>query len=63
MIDEEIIKALECISTFDCEICIDDKCTHYTRNEMRPCNDIKIAKDTLDLINRQKAEIESLRKY
>lgn len=62
MTDEEIIQALECISTFDCEICIDDKCTYYTGGEMYPCNDMKIAKDTLDLINRQKTEIERLQK-
>lgn len=53
--DDEIIKALECCSPiisedFDCDIC--------PYNE-KGCN-TKLVRDALALINRQKAEIESL---
>ena len=58
MNDNDIIKALEiCLGSMDCPNCpyvdliIDD--LH--------CDD-KLLKDVLDLINRQKAEIEELRK-
>ena len=58
--DTEIKKALECCSAFDCEICVEDKCPYHTGQEMYPCNDIKIAKDALDLINRLQADKEAL---
>lgn len=53
--DDVVIKALECCSEIDREFC--DNCTF--RNE-EDCV-VALAKNALDLINRQKAEIERLR--
>ena len=56
MTDEEIIKALECCMKNDiaqCKICAYDKFEQGCRRKLNP--------DILDLINRQKAEIESLK--
>ena len=51
MTDNEIIKALECCSINDCRNCLYDKA--------KVCGQ-ELSKDALDLINRQKAEIERL---
>lgn len=53
MKDNEIIKALECCIKDDCDNCPDTfgNCEH---NAMR---------NALDLINRQKAEIERLKEF
>ena len=52
--DEEIIKALEChIKAEDCEGC----------EMFGGCDEIILTKLVLDLINRQKAEIEELKNY
>lgn len=57
MTDNEIIKALECCSFDDVKKC--DDCPYYEKETKTYCvNDL--IKDTLDLINRQKAEIERL---
>ena len=53
MTDNEIIKALECHAG-DAEVC---KLCPLTNEEW--CS-VKLARKTLDLINRQKAEIERL---
>ena len=53
MTDTEIIKALECHSN-DIEVC---KSCPLTNEE---CCSVKLAKNVLDLIERQKAEIERL---
>ena len=55
MTDNEIIQALECL--FGCMDC--RKCPYSPRYEFPLCQQ-QVAKDTLDLINRQKAEIEQL---
>ena len=55
--DAEIIKALECcidVNGANCHKCPYDKCCSYPESVM--------LKDTLDLINRQEAEIERLKK-
>ena len=55
MTDDEIIKALECCSKdgmLNCRNCPYEESCNMGRND--------IQKDALDLINRQKAEIESL---
>ena len=52
MTDNEIIKALEC--------CIDCDCTDCPCNTREGCKDIDY-EAMLDLINRQKAEIEELK--
>ena len=54
MTDNEIIKALECCYTyFDCDGCPFEE----------PCSGLNVlTENTLDLINRQKAEIERLQK-
>ena len=49
----EIIKTLECCNGYDCETCKALKCCDY----MHPGT---LARASLDLINRQKAEIEAL---
>ena len=55
MTDNEIIKAFEnCFIKMDAAYC--KICPYYKGM----CNDSQLAKDTLDLINRQKAEIERL---
>ena len=52
MTDEQIIKALECCLYSDCEKC--PMCS------VEDCNKFNFEKLTLDLINRQKAQIEKL---
>lgn len=55
MTDNEIIEALKiCLSDLDCP-----KCPYVDYEGDELCSD-KMLKDTLDLINRQKAEIERL---
>lgn len=57
MKDTEILKALEiCSSTTSCE-----GCPYYPEGIDISCSD-QICKDAIELINRQKAEIERLRK-
>ena len=55
MTDKEIIKALECKTKAHCDVC-DTK-------EVVPCEQciFRYIKHSLDLINRQKAEIEELK--
>lgn len=58
MTDNEIIKALECcgrIKGQDCDTC------PLTELQLSECT-AKVATESLDLINRQKAEIERLNK-
>ncbi|MGN0114846.1 MAG: hypothetical protein ACI396_05925 [Acutalibacteraceae bacterium] len=55
MTDNEIIKALECCVLGDCDLC-NCKC-----GSTGDCRDA-LNKKTLDLINRQQAEIERLKK-
>lgn len=54
MTDNEIIKALECCTGYDCENCKALKYCDY----MHPG---ALARASLDLINRQKAKIDSLK--
>lgn len=54
MTDEQIIKALECCNGYDCETCKALKYCDY----MHPG---ALARASLDLINRKKAEIEDLK--
>lgn len=54
--DEEIIKALECCSTPCCEC---DECPLYCVGAN--CSSFELHRYVLDLINRQKAEIERLK--
>lgn len=56
MTDEEIIKTLECCSDSENYQC--NKCPLYA-----DCEKASIAKNALDLVNRQKAEIERLKNY
>lgn len=58
MTDNEIIKAMQCV------IGNDAKCSECTYQKVLPFPSCrrKCAKNALDLINRQKAEIERLRK-
>ena len=58
MTDEQIIKALECCITNDCAKC---KAYDETNGEIVDCLHT-ICRNALDLINRQKAEIERLNK-
>ncbi len=53
MTDNEIIKALECCYLYDVMFC--DKCPNKDT-----CGEIDVAESAIDLINRQKAEIERL---
>ena len=53
--DEEIIKALECCSTLCCEC---DECPLYCVGVN--CSSFELHRYALDLINRQKEEIEAL---
>ena len=55
MTDEQIIKALECCIKHDCDEC----CLIDYSNDADVCQ-TKHMKETLDLINRQQAEIEKL---
>lgn len=57
MTDNEIVKALECCNQNDCKTC-----PYGKYNTAGWCCMPKLRKDTLDLINRQKAEIERLKK-
>lgn len=57
MTDNEIIQTLECLfGHVDCR-----KCPYSSRYEFPLCQQ-QVAKDTFDLINHQKAEIERLKK-
>ncbi|MBO5957523.1 MAG: hypothetical protein J6Q39_08210 [Bacteroidales bacterium] len=56
MTDSEIIKALECPASEVDVLCAE--CPYRTHNGLT-CHSA-LAKDTIDLINRQKAEIETL---
>lgn len=56
--DNEIIKAFECCSTASC---ISKQCPYEKMHDIPKCT-TKLTKDALDLINRQKAEIESEKK-
>lgn len=55
MTNKEIIKALECHTSQRCADC------PYDKGLLEPCIG-QVMKDALDLINRQKAEIEKYRK-
>lgn len=55
--DEAIVKALECCSTHTIEC---KECPLYFKDDV--CSSFKRHRLTLDLINRQKAEIERLKK-
>ena len=55
--DEQIIKALEHCSYNDVKRC--DDCSYYEKETKTYCVN-ELIKDVLDLINRQKAEIERL---
>ena len=55
MTDEQIIKALECCQITNCKDCVYCGCDEY-----RLCVE-NLLKDTLNLINRQQAEIEQLK--
>ena len=57
MTDNEVIKALECCST---ATCISNNCPYEKIHDIPTCT-TKLTRDALDLINRQKAEIERLR--
>ena len=56
MTDNEIIKALECC--IKCDAC--ENCPYFIRRQRFECGE-HFNKDVLDLINRQKEEIERLR--
>ena len=56
MTDNEIIKALECCTAY--ENC--NECPYNT--DTLSCERLKLLEDSLELINRQKAEIERLKK-
>ena len=56
--DEEVIKALECCYTNDSNDCY--KCPYTAESTAEMFCDKKLAKDALDLIKRQKEEIERL---
>lgn len=57
MTDKEIIKSLECCSK---ELDVGCRECHYPRTYNANCGS-KLMRDALDLINRQKEEIEKLR--
>ena len=57
MTDNEIIKALECCIQVDGDVC--NVCPLYDKES--GCLEIDLRKPALDLINRQKAEIENLK--
>ena len=56
MTDNEIIKALECCKDLKCSEC--PKKTNLFKTDC----DVKLCQEAIDLINRQKAEIERLQK-
>ena len=56
--DEEIVKSLECCAVEPCEDC--GNCPRFTKEKL--CHKAN-AKQSLDLINRQKAEIERLKGF
>ena len=58
MTDNEIIKALECVASDKDVLC---KGCSYNKYYLNQCHK-ENAKDAIDLINRQKAEIERLKK-
>ena len=58
MTDNEIIKALECCTDESYENC--NECPYST--DTLSCERLKLLEDSLELINRQNAEIERLRK-
>jgi hypothetical protein len=63
MIDNDIIKALECcIKSSHFGECFENKCPMVSEEGCSGWTDDKLLKDALDLINRQKAEIERLQK-
>lgn len=53
--DEEIVKALECC------LCDDSECLQCQKKELCKINCDELATKTIDLINRQKSEIERLK--
>ena len=58
MTDNEIIKALECCTDESYENC--NECPYST--DTLSCERLKLLEDSLELINRQNAEIEGLKK-
>lgn len=58
MTDNEIIKALECCNSNDVGSCND--CPLVLNNEDLENCEKRVRRETIDLINRQKAEIEKL---
>lgn len=56
MTDKEIIRALECCISPECE-----NCPYDGDDLLRPCNH-NLMKDALDLINRQQAELDDLKR-
>ncbi|MBE6767366.1 MAG: hypothetical protein E7549_00470 [Ruminococcaceae bacterium] len=59
MTDNEIVKALECCANNPNDsVCYESKCPLFGQK----CIDV-LSKNALDLINRQKAEIERLQKH
>lgn len=59
MTDNEIIKALECCTDESYENC--NECPYSI--DTVSCERMKLLEDSLDLINRQKAEIERLKEW
>lgn len=60
MTDEQIIKALECLAYWG-ECKQSSQCPYYMDNDIvGGCDNVTIAKEALDLINQQEAEIEKL---
>lgn len=57
MNDNDIIKALECCKDRRCDICV-RQCNHFAEESI--CR-LDLIEHALDLINRQKAEIERLK--
>ena len=55
MTDNEIIKALECCKDLKCS-----ECPKKTNLFITDC-DVQLCQEAIDLINRQKAEVENLR--
>lgn len=55
--DEEIVKALECC------LCDNSECLQCQNKELCKIECDELATETIDLINRQKAEIEELKNY
>ena len=58
MTDEKIIKALSCCTNKQVLMC--KKCPYHYENDWVNCGGRQMMEDALDLINRQKAEIEML---